>query len=256
MAARVSTTFLERAFHKAGLVGVLDAQQKPAALLTGNKLVVQRGAQTAQVQQARGTGRKAYANFLRHIHSRIVDFPPQNGRYPALSNKTWHPLSAMRATWVKTKSICRLCGQCTRVTPQKKMTGIYHCAILMPIGTGGETHVHRANIIEPPEVASAPADPISLRLPVAASAPADPMNLRLLVLDCDGVLTDGGIIYNNQRIESKHFSARDGLGVRLLSLWAYSRPWLTGRTSELLAQRCADLRITRLLQHVNDKRAA
>ncbi len=112
------------------------------------------------------------------------------------------------------------------------------------------------NIIEPPEVASAPADPISLRLPGAASAPADPMNLRLLVLDCDGVLTDGGIIYNNQRIESKHFSARDGLGVRLLSFVGIQPAVVTGRTSELLAQRCADLRITRLLQHVNDKRAA
>ena len=40
--------------------------------------------------------------------------------------------------------------------------------------------------------------------------------IRLLLLDVDGVLTDGRIILNDQGVESKHFSVRDGSGI---SFW-------------------------------------
>ena len=39
--------------------------------------------------------------------------------------------------------------------------------------------------------------------------------VQLLLLDVDGVLTDGGVTWNNQGIESKTFSIRDGLGIKL-----------------------------------------
>jgi len=93
-------------------------------------------------------------------------------------------------------------------------------------------------------------------MPGTAPPPANPHDLRLLVLDCDGVLTPGHIIYDNRRVESKHFSARDGLGLRLLSFAGIEVAVVTGRTSELLAQRCADLSISRLMQGVRDKLAA
>ena len=42
-------------------------------------------------------------------------------------------------------------------------------------------------------------------------------NIKLLIVDCDGVLTDGKVIYDDHRTESKNFSAKDGLGIKLLS---------------------------------------
>ena len=92
--------------------------------------------------------------------------------------------------------------------------------------------------------------------PGAAAHMASPNGLRLLVMDCDGVLTPGQIIYDNRRIESKHFSARDGLGLRLLRLAGIEAAVVTGRSSEVVAQRCADLRIEHVLQGVNNKFAA
>ncbi|MCD4828538.1 MAG: HAD hydrolase family protein [Candidatus Cloacimonetes bacterium] len=92
--------------------------------------------------------------------------------------------------------------------------------------------------------------------PGAAGPVADPCGLRLLALDCDGVLTPGHIIYDNRRIESKQFSARDGMGLRLLSFVGIEVAVVTGRSSELLAQRCADLSIGMVMQGVANKRAA
>ena len=40
--------------------------------------------------------------------------------------------------------------------------------------------------------------------------------VRLLVLDCDGVLTDGSLLYGNDGEELKAFSILDGLGIKLL----------------------------------------
>ena len=44
----------------------------------------------------------------------------------------------------------------------------------------------------------------------------DHKKIKLLILDCDGVLTDGKIIYNDKRIETRNFSAKDGLGIKML----------------------------------------
>ena len=81
----------------------------------------------------------------------------------------------------------------------------------------------------------------------------DANKIKLILLDCDGVLTDGAIIYNENRVETKNFSAKDGLGIRLVMNMGIEVAVITGRQSELLAQRCADLRITRLYQHVRNK---
>ncbi len=77
--------------------------------------------------------------------------------------------------------------------------------------------------------------------------------IKLLILDCDGVLTDGMICYDNNRIETKNFSAKDGLGIKLLSLTDIKVAVITGRESEILKQRCEDLGIEMLYQKVRNK---
>ncbi len=81
----------------------------------------------------------------------------------------------------------------------------------------------------------------------------DPKNIKLIILDCDGVLTDGGIIYNEQRIETKNFNAKDGLGLRMILNLGIEVAVITGRRSDLLEQRCADIGITHLYQQVRHK---
>ncbi|MDD3052267.1 MAG: HAD hydrolase family protein [Candidatus Cloacimonetes bacterium] len=77
--------------------------------------------------------------------------------------------------------------------------------------------------------------------------------IELLILDNDGVLTDGKIIYNNHKIESKAFSAKDGLGINMLSFSSIQVAIITGRESEILVQRCKDLGIRHLYQKVRNK---
>ncbi len=77
--------------------------------------------------------------------------------------------------------------------------------------------------------------------------------IKLLILDNDGVLTDGKVIYDNHRTESKNFSAKDGLGIKLLSFSDIKLAVITGRESEILAQRCDDLQVTLLFQKVRNK---
>ncbi|MCD4651213.1 MAG: hypothetical protein K8S56_05425 [Candidatus Cloacimonetes bacterium] len=77
--------------------------------------------------------------------------------------------------------------------------------------------------------------------------------IKLMIFDCDGVLSDGSIIYDNRRIESKAFSAKDGLGFRLLQTVGIIPAVITGRESQLLAQRCADVGIEHLYQAVANK---
>jgi 3-deoxy-D-manno-octulosonate 8-phosphate phosphatase (KDO 8-P phosphatase) len=77
--------------------------------------------------------------------------------------------------------------------------------------------------------------------------------IKLLILDCDGVLTDGKIIYDENRIESKNFNAKDGLGIKLLSFTPIQVAVITGRESTMLQQRCQDLNITMLFQKIRNK---
>jgi 3-deoxy-D-manno-octulosonate 8-phosphate phosphatase (KDO 8-P phosphatase) len=77
----------------------------------------------------------------------------------------------------------------------------------------------------------------------------------LLVLDVDGVLTDGRIIFDDRGAQTKEFNVRDGLGLRLLMDAGIPVCVMTGRKSEALAHRCKDLGIPFVLQGVADKAA-
>jgi 3-deoxy-D-manno-octulosonate 8-phosphate phosphatase (KDO 8-P phosphatase) len=68
-------------------------------------------------------------------------------------------------------------------------------------------------------------------------------NIRLLLLDVDGVLTDGKIIYNDQGIEIKEFSVKDGLGIRMLMEAGIQVGIVTGRSCPALMHRCNNLGI-------------
>jgi len=75
----------------------------------------------------------------------------------------------------------------------------------------------------------------------------------LLVLDVDGVLTDGKIIIDDLGNESKHFHVRDGHGLKLLLRGGVDVALLTGRTSEVVQHRARELGINDVYQGARDK---
>jgi len=79
--------------------------------------------------------------------------------------------------------------------------------------------------------------------------------IKLLLLDVDGVLTDGGIIYSDSGEQTKEFNSRDGLGIRLLMDNGIPVGIVTGRRSEALTHRCRNLGIDLLFDAVSDKAA-
>lgn len=78
-------------------------------------------------------------------------------------------------------------------------------------------------------------------------------HIKLLLLDVDGVLTDGHLYFSNQGDEFKAFSTLDGHGIKMLQKSGVRVGIITGRTSNLVAKRAADLGITLLVQGREDK---
>jgi len=79
--------------------------------------------------------------------------------------------------------------------------------------------------------------------------------IRMLVLDVDGVLTDGSIIMDHAGEEWKAFNVRDGHGIKLLQRAGIQVGILTGRTSDVVASRARDLGIEGVVQGSLDKSA-
>jgi 3-deoxy-D-manno-octulosonate 8-phosphate phosphatase (KDO 8-P phosphatase) len=79
--------------------------------------------------------------------------------------------------------------------------------------------------------------------------------IKLLLLDVDGVLTDGSIVYLPAGIETKAFSTRDGLGLRLLQQAGVVVGMITARSSEVVQRRAENLGITLVYQGAGAKRA-
>lgn len=80
--------------------------------------------------------------------------------------------------------------------------------------------------------------------------------IRLLVLDVDGVLTNGRLYYGNSGEELKGFHILDGLGIKLLHNAGLDTAIITGRRSELVQRRAAELGITDVVQGREDKHEA
>lgn len=77
--------------------------------------------------------------------------------------------------------------------------------------------------------------------------------IKMLVMDVDGVLTRGNIIYTDQAEEVKIFSVKDGLGLRLLMDAGFKVGIVTGRQSKALQTRCANLGITIMFDGITQK---
>jgi 3-deoxy-D-manno-octulosonate 8-phosphate phosphatase (KDO 8-P phosphatase) len=77
--------------------------------------------------------------------------------------------------------------------------------------------------------------------------------IRLLLTDVDGVLTDGGVWLDNQGVESKCFNIRDGLAVRLWQHAGGHAGIVTGRSSQIVKLRAAELDMEVVRQGVKEK---
>lgn len=74
-------------------------------------------------------------------------------------------------------------------------------------------------------------------------------NIKLLVLDVDGVLTDGSIILDNGGNELKSFHVRDGHGIKMLGKVGIQTALITGRHSKVVERRAHELGITEVHQN-------
>lgn len=81
-------------------------------------------------------------------------------------------------------------------------------------------------------------------------------SLKLLILDVDGVLTDGRLFFDNQGNEYKCFHARDGHGLKLLRQTGVEVAVISGRSSNSVALRMQSLGIEHVFQGHENKRAA
>ncbi len=77
--------------------------------------------------------------------------------------------------------------------------------------------------------------------------------VRLLVLDVDGVLSDGRLYYGNTGEELKAFYTPDGLGIKLLQAAGIEVAIITGRSSSIVERRAGELGIERIVQGRDDK---
>jgi 3-deoxy-D-manno-octulosonate 8-phosphate phosphatase (KDO 8-P phosphatase) len=78
-------------------------------------------------------------------------------------------------------------------------------------------------------------------------------DIRLLVLDVDGVLTDGRLRYGPQGETEKLFHVRDGYGIKSVLAAGIAVAVISGRNSQAVARRCEELGIRHVRQGIEDK---
>lgn len=77
--------------------------------------------------------------------------------------------------------------------------------------------------------------------------------IKLIVLDVDGCLTDGGIIYSSDGTESKTFNIKDGLGISTWVKMGHQVAIITGRNSAIVQRRAEELGIQHIYQGIKNK---
>lgn len=78
-------------------------------------------------------------------------------------------------------------------------------------------------------------------------------HIKLVILDVDGVLTDGSIMLDNEENEFKSFHVRDGHGIKMLKKAGLIVAMVTGRHSQVVERRARELGITDVYQDCHDK---
>ncbi|MBL8764922.1 MAG: HAD hydrolase family protein [Phycisphaerae bacterium] len=81
----------------------------------------------------------------------------------------------------------------------------------------------------------------------------DPARVELIVLDVDGVLTDGSIVVHADGVESKTFHAADGVGIRAWLRLGFRIAVISGRRTPAVDRRLADLGVRDIIQGSTDK---
>ena len=78
-------------------------------------------------------------------------------------------------------------------------------------------------------------------------------DVKLLILDVDGVLTDGRIVIDDRGMETKCFDVRDGHGIKMLKRANIDVAIITGRQSQVVSHRARELGIDSVYQNIHDK---
>lgn len=78
-------------------------------------------------------------------------------------------------------------------------------------------------------------------------------NIKLLLLDVDGVLTDGRITFTDDGRELKSFNSKDGVGLKLLQQMGVKAGIVTARVSPIVKRRCDELGVTLIFEGVHNK---
>lgn len=73
-------------------------------------------------------------------------------------------------------------------------------------------------------------------------------DIKLLLLDVDGVMTDGSIVYDANGVEIKLFNVKDGHGIKMLQRYGIEVGIITGRSSDVVAFRAKELGISIVYQ--------
>ena len=81
-------------------------------------------------------------------------------------------------------------------------------------------------------------------------------DIRLLVMDVDGVMTDGKVTYTSDGQELKSFNIKDGLGIKRANASGIETAIISARTSPMVERRVLELSITYLIQGREDKLTA
>lgn len=77
--------------------------------------------------------------------------------------------------------------------------------------------------------------------------------IKVLMVDVDGILTDGGIIIDSNGVETKKFNVQDGLGLILWQKCGFKSAIISARYSDVVAHRAKDLNIDKFFVGVSPK---
>ncbi len=78
-------------------------------------------------------------------------------------------------------------------------------------------------------------------------------DIKLVIMDFDGVFTDGGIYINNEAEHIRRFDVKDGLGIKLLQFHSITTAVVSGSNSEVIDKRCRALDIKIIKKAVQNK---